>query len=64
MRRREFIALISASVTWPFAALAQEPGRTYRIGGLNPFPRDAPVVLIFFEKLRRHGLHRRPKPHG
>jgi putative tryptophan/tyrosine transport system substrate-binding protein len=34
MRRREFIALLSASVTWPFAALAQEPGRTYRLGTL------------------------------
>ena len=34
MRRREFIALVGASVTWPFAALAQEPGRTYRLGCL------------------------------
>ena len=32
MRRREFIALLGASVEWPFAALAQEPGRTYRLG--------------------------------
>ncbi len=32
MRRREFMALMGASVTWPFAALAQEPGRTYRLG--------------------------------
>ncbi len=32
MRRREFITLMGASVTWPFAALAQEPGRTYRLG--------------------------------
>ena len=26
MRRREFIALMSASVAWPFAALAQQAG--------------------------------------
>ena len=34
MRRREFIALMGASVTWPFATMAQEPGRTYRLGAL------------------------------
>jgi hypothetical protein len=27
--RREFIALMGATVAWPFAALAQEPARTY-----------------------------------
>ena len=37
MRRREFIALMGASVAWPFAALAQEAGRTYRLGFLLPF---------------------------
>jgi hypothetical protein len=31
MRRREFIALMGASVALPFAALAQEPGRVYRL---------------------------------
>jgi hypothetical protein len=56
MRRRKFIALMGASVAWPFAALAQEPGRMYRVGGLNPFPRDTPVVLYYLEKLRQRGF--------
>jgi hypothetical protein len=52
MRRREFIALMGASVTWPFAAMAQEPGRTYRLGCLRAGPRYKP----FFDELRRRGF--------
>ena len=56
MRRREFIALVGASVTWPFAAMAQEPGRTYRLGVLGPAPRDTPLNVPFFDELRRYGF--------
>ena len=56
MRRREFIALMGASVTWPFAALAQEPGRTYRLGFLALAPRESPGNVAFFEELRRGGF--------
>jgi putative tryptophan/tyrosine transport system substrate-binding protein len=58
MRRREFIALVGASVTWPFAALAQQAGRTYRLGFLFPQPRDPHTAFVdaLFDELRRRGV--------
>jgi putative ABC transport system substrate-binding protein len=56
MRRREFIALLGASVAWPFAAVAQEPGRTYRLGGMSAGPRDSPPFIAMFDELRRFGF--------
>jgi putative tryptophan/tyrosine transport system substrate-binding protein len=56
MRRREFIALAGPSVTWPLAAMAQEPGRTYRFGCLQPVPRDTPPLNAFFDELRSFGF--------
>jgi putative ABC transport system substrate-binding protein len=56
MRRRKFIALMGAGVALPFAAMAQEPGRTYRLGALLALARDAPVNIAFIEELRRRGF--------
>jgi putative tryptophan/tyrosine transport system substrate-binding protein len=57
MRRREFIALIGgATVAWPFASIAQEAGRTYRLGALEPYPRDVPAFIAFLDQLRRRGF--------
>ena len=56
MRRREFIALMGASITPSFAAMAQQAGRTYRLGWLSPFTRDVPFNVAFFDGLRRRGF--------
>jgi putative tryptophan/tyrosine transport system substrate-binding protein len=56
MRRREFIAFAGASVAWPFAALAQEPGRTYQLGGVSGSPRNTPFAAAMFDELRRLGF--------
>jgi putative ABC transport system substrate-binding protein len=56
MRRREFIAFFSASVTWPFAALAQQAGRTYRVGALSATPRNSPAPAAMIDELRRLGF--------
>jgi putative tryptophan/tyrosine transport system substrate-binding protein len=56
MRRRQFIALLGVSATWPFAATAQQAGRTYHLGCLLPPPRDNPANTVFFDELRRRGF--------
>jgi putative ABC transport system substrate-binding protein len=56
MRRRKFIKLIAGAATWPLAARAQEPGRTYRLGCLLALTRDTPVNVAFFDQFRRRGF--------
>jgi putative ABC transport system substrate-binding protein len=56
MRRREFIALVGASVARPFAATAQQAGRIYRVGGLSSGPGNLPQLVAMFDELRRFGF--------
>jgi len=48
--------LMGASVAWPFAAMAQQAGRTYRVGGLSSGPRNSPAFVAMFDELRRFGF--------
>jgi putative ABC transport system substrate-binding protein len=47
---------MGAGVALPFAAMAQDPWRMYRIGMLGPFPHDHPFNLRGFEELRQRGF--------
>ena len=63
MKRRDFIVVLcGAAAARPLAAMAQEPGRTYRLGFLESDARDdtSPQVVriwqIFWDRLRRGGF--------
>jgi putative ABC transport system substrate-binding protein len=57
MRRREFIVFLGTVGAWPLAALAQEPGRTYRLGFLYPVRLEPPeAVAALFDELKQAGF--------
>ena len=56
MRRREFIALLGGGAVRPLAAMAQEAGRTYRVGALSSGPRDSPPSVAMLDGLRQFGF--------
>jgi putative tryptophan/tyrosine transport system substrate-binding protein len=60
MRRREFVRLLgSATVAWPFAARAQQPGQPRRIGLLMSYPANDPQgelrARVFQHELKKAG---------
>src|SRR5438046_9045719 len=58
MRRREFITLLGgAAAAWPLAARAQQVGKIYRIGILEPIPaaRNAANLDALRKGLRELG---------
>jgi putative ABC transport system substrate-binding protein len=60
MRRRDFIAALGTAAAWPPTARAQDSGRTYRLGMMFPFPREAResvgIVDALMDELRRNGF--------
>jgi putative tryptophan/tyrosine transport system substrate-binding protein len=58
MRRRAFIALLGAAMTWPCAVVAQNPSKVYRIGLLSPAPpvaENSPFGAALILGLAQHG---------
>jgi putative tryptophan/tyrosine transport system substrate-binding protein len=55
LTRRLALAAVPALLL-PNIVLAQEPARSYRVGGLSPNPRDFGALAFLFDGLRRLGF--------
>src|SRR5438105_13707763 len=57
MKRREFITLLGCAAAWPFTVRAQQGGKIYRIGILEPIPaaRNAANLDALRKGLREFG---------
>jgi hypothetical protein len=48
--RRDLIARLGGTIfVWPPQVRGQEPGRTYRVGGLSGLPHDAPTHVALYD---------------
>lgn len=56
MKRRDFVAGISAATLAPCLARAQQPGRIYKLGCLIPAERTSPGITAFFDEMRLNGF--------
>jgi putative tryptophan/tyrosine transport system substrate-binding protein len=57
MKRRDFITLLGgSSLLSPFAASAQQLGRTYHLAFVSANPREAPQHVALLDELRRDGF--------
>lgn len=57
IHRRHLLIALGGALAWPRSALAQQPGRTYRLGWLSSgAPRSEAYNLAFVERLRELGF--------